>query len=30
MDKNTAENNEYKKLIKKNLAEERIHERDEA
>ena len=30
MEKNTAENNEFKKLIKKNLAEERIHKRDEA
>ena len=30
MEKSAAENNEFKNLIKKNLAEEKIHKRDEA
>ena len=30
MEKNAAENNEFKNLIKKALSEEKIHKRDEA
>ena len=30
IEKNAAENNEFKNLIKKKLTEERIHKRDEA
>ena len=30
MEKNAAENSEFNKLIKKNLAEEKIHKREGA